>query len=217
MKRLTGLLTVGALLGSAQLAHAGIITEEYTGSQDVNEGQTFTFNFDLWSANSGSVNDNAPGMSLTKDGIGALGAWSAATLYLDFRSSDFLEPEKVGVDLNAYTFRIGGSSDVLNDTFQFSRPTIFGEENYSASYSLSASQLNVLDNFGGGTLRVSAPSTSGFNNDFTITRVGLRATYGGGPVPVPEPSTLSLLGLGMLAVGALAMGRRSRRETLSFV
>lgn len=207
-------MAIGALLGSAQIAQAGIITEEYTGSQDVWEGDTYTFDFDLWNLNTGSVDDNAPGLRLTKDGTGAFGTWTAATLYLDLSSTD-PEQEKVAIDLNAWTFRIGGSADVYSDTFTFSRPQA-GSNDYSWSYNLTASQRNLLDNYGGGTLRITATPTSGYDNDFTLTRVGLSATTATG-TPVPEPSTLSLLGVGLLAVGALAMGRRSRRETLSLV
>ena len=213
MKRLAGLLTVGTLLASAQLAHAGVVTEEYTGSQDVWEGDSYTFDFDLWNTNTGSVNDNAPGLTLTKDGVGAFGAWSSATLYLDFSSTDS-DPESAAIDLDAWTFRIGGAADVLSQTLNFSRP--FGnDETYSFSSALTAPQVNLLDNFGGGTLRLTATTKAGYANDFTLNRVGLRATTGS--VSVPEPSMLSLLGMGVLAVGALAMGRRSRRETFSFV
>ena len=207
-------MALGALLGTAQLAQAAIITEEYTGSQDVLEGVSYTFDFDLWNLNTGSVDDNAPGLRLTKDGTGATGAWTAGTLYIDFLSTD-QDPEKVAIDLNAWTFRIGGSTDVYADTFTFSRPQA-GSTTYAWSYNLTAPQLNLLDNYGGGTLRVTASNTSSYVNDFTVTRVGLRATTLTG-TPVPEPTTLSLLGVGLLAVGALAMGRRSRKETISFV
>jgi hypothetical protein len=204
LKRLLSLLSLLVLLGSAHLASASVITEEYTGSQDVWEGDSFSFDFDLWYENNWPVNDNAPGMKLTTDGTGAFGTWSAADLYIGFLSTD-ADPEVAQIDLNAWTFRLWGiplgSQDVLFQTLTFSKPSA-GNNNYLANYSLSNSQVGLLDNFGGGTLKLTASRQPGFDNDFTITRVGLRATS------VPEPATLSL---GIVALIALAFIARRRR------
>lgn len=202
-------MSLPVLLCAAHVASAAVITEEYTGSQDVWMGDSFLFDFDLWYGNSWPVNDTAPGLKLTTDGVGAFGAWSAADLYIDFASWD-PEKETAQIDLDAWTFRLMGtplgSADVLFKDITFSRP-YNGSNVFLASYSLTQPQVNLLDNYGGGTLRLTATRNGTSDNDFTITRVGLRATTGAATLPtrVGEPSIIALLFAGLLGVVLLAV------------
>lgn len=185
-----------ALAGTA--ANAALIVEEYTGSQFVDSGDSYTFDFDLWYTNSGLVNDTAPGLTLTTDGRGAFGTWSSATLYLDFYSVD-PEGDFANIDLDAWGFSIFGiplwSTDILTLTgFDVSRPA-GGSDYYHFSYSLTPAQIAVFDDYGWGSLRVGATRLR--DNDFDLTRVGLAVTTG----TVPEPGTLALVACGLLVLG----------------
>jgi hypothetical protein len=210
IKSLTRVLCVAALVGGAHLANAAVITEEYTGKQDLWSGDSFSFDFDLWNKNYFAY-DTAPGMSLTKDGEGAYGSWSSANLYIDFWSED-PEQEMASIDLDAWTFRLFGiplgGQDVLFDTITFSRPQN-GVYTYLANYSLSPAQVNLLDNYGGGTLKLTATKQGKYENDFAITRVGLSATTGGTTTRVSEPSILALLAAALFGAGYIARRRRS--------
>lgn len=207
-------LAAVALLAIPTLqASAATITEEYTGSQFVDRGETFTFDFDLWNPNSWPVNDNAPDMSLTTDGTGALGAWSGASLYIDFFSTD-PEADIANIDVDAWTFRflgapIGGTDVWSLSSFNVSRPS-GGSNLYLFNYAFTPSQVSLLDNYGGGMVSISATRSAGSTNDFEIRRVGMQAVTGDG-VSVPEPGTLSVLGAGLVALGLAARRRRSAR------
>lgn len=201
MKNLTRVLSLGLLLGAGTMANAATVTEEYTGSQDLWEGDSYLFAFDLWNSNpSWLTTDSA--LHLTSDGTGATGPWSSAELYINFASVDS-DREVADIDLRSWSFLFG--SPLFSDQLVFNTPS---GGSLTASYGLSSSQVNLLDNLGGGLLQISAPSIRGLENDFTITRVGLRATTA--PVSAPEPSTLALFVAGLLALGALMWrGRRS--------
>jgi hypothetical protein len=208
LKNIARFLCLPALLAVSHLASAGVITEEYTGSQDVNEGDSFSFDFDLWLPNI-FVGDSAPGMHLTTDGVGATGAWSAANLYLGFSSTDS-DPEIAAIDLDGWTFRFlglipGGSQNVMFDTLSFNAGGS-GPGSILANYYLTAAQTDALSNYGGGTLRLTATNNNrSYDNDFTITKVGLQVITA---IKVVEPSTLALFAAGLLGVVLLANRRR---------
>jgi hypothetical protein len=202
-------LLAALILGAASVAaNADAVTEEYTGRQFVGKGDSYTFDFDLWYANSGIVNDSAPGLQLTTDGQGAFGQWTAATLYVDFYSVD-ADPDYASIDLDAWGFRFllgWPTTDVLTlNSFNVSRPTA-GNTNYTFSYNLTASQLDAMDNFGWSSLRIGASRRSGYDNDFDLTRIGLSVRTAGA---VPEPSVLAVLAVAMLGLGAIARRRTS--------
>jgi hypothetical protein len=194
-----------ALAGSS--ASAAVITEAYTGSQFVDAGASYTFDFDLWYANSGVVNDTAPGLTLTTDGQGAFGAWSGANLYIDFYSVDS-ERDYASVDFDAWGFRVFGlplwTSDLLALTnVNVSRP-VGGNTYYNLTYSFTPSQVAILDDYGWGSVKIGATRVSG--NDFDITRVALVVSTA--VSTVPEPGTLALLASGLLGLAVVVRRRR---------
>jgi len=203
--------TIQSLVAALLLAAAGTpvsaapITEEYTGRQLIEQGASYTFDFDLWYANAGVVNDTAPGLALTTDGQGAFGNWSSATLYLDFYSVD-PESDFASIDFDAWGFRFLGiplwDTDILTlSNFNISRPSA-GNPYYYFTYNLTAAQIAVLDNYGWGSIQVGATRVGG--NDFDLTRVGLVVTT------LPEPGTLVLLAGGLLGLGAVARRRQEK-------
>lgn len=207
MKKLKALLAA-MLLAAVGAVSAAAITEEYTGRQLIERGDSYTFDFDLWYANGGLVNDSAPGLTLTTDGQGAFGDWSSATLYVDFYSVDS-EPDLASIDFDAWGFRFLGiplwDTDVLTlSSFDVSRPAA-GSPYFYFTYTLSAAQIAQLDAYGWGSIQIGATRTGG--NDFDLTRVGLTVATGA----VPEPGTLALLAGGLLGL-AVSVRRRNARK-----
>ena len=195
-----------ALVALSATANAAIITEAYTGKQSISEGNSYIFAFDMWYENSFPVWDTAPGLKLTTDGEGAFGAWSSASLFIDFYSSD-ADREWADINFEAWGTGLLGplfSTSLLNvDGYLI--PTSNGT--YQYRYDFTSSALNVLDNEGWGAARVGAPVRKGVNNDLGISRVALVVNNGGRAIKVAEPGSLALFGAGLLGLAFVTRRR----------
>jgi hypothetical protein len=179
--------------------------EQYTGYQSVKEGQSYNFGFDFWANNLFSNVTTDSSLLLTADAEGAFDPWESASLDIDFYSEDWAS-ETAEINLYAWnaaggtsqTFSLGTISGYLGGWFS-------GGQTYNFTYNFNNSQLIAFETWGWGNVMITASLTNCWNyNDFGITRVAMAVNTSA--TPVPEPSTMLLMGIGVL--GLVAIGRR---------
>ncbi|MCP4341669.1 MAG: PEP-CTERM sorting domain-containing protein [Desulfobulbaceae bacterium] len=187
------------ILGIAGSANADLFYEEYTGQQAVYEGDRFSFEFDMWYTNGGWATTDSS-LSLTQDAAGAFGEWDSATLYADLWSTD-QDKERTRITLEAY------DRDKQNAILNLGTFTWEGtnSETWNFVYDFTPTVLSTFAEFGWGNVVVRATNSwSNIQNDFRIDRVAMEVNTAASPVP--EPSTMLLMGAGLF--GLLGYNRR---------
>ncbi len=86
----------------------------------------------------------------------------------------------------------------------------FATIDYSSTDTFLALAFNLSDGLHYGYAEVSGTQFLGYGYE-TVAGVGLRAGAVGGPVPVPEPGSLTMLAFGLALVGAGTVAARRRK------
>lgn len=86
----------------------------------------------------------------------------------------------------------------------------FAKIDYSSTDTYLALAFNLSDGLHYGYAEVAGTQFLGYGYE-TVAGVGLRAGAVGGPVPVPEPGSLTMLAFGLILVGAGTVAARRRK------
>jgi len=208
-KFLVFLCAVTLVFGMGGMAQAITVYENYTGYQYVGENEEYGFYFDLpllndpviWGSDYGPTGTDSD-LTLANDvATGFEGTPFVSAFFNVVLFSEDWASEETGISLTA--FYSGVEYDLGTTSWSESTWWPFNDDGY---YTITG-ELSMPDFLADpyGDLVIQASSTGWLNyNDFAIVEVGV------GGVPTPEPSTIILLGLGLL--GLVGVNRKKFKK-----
>ncbi len=193
---------------SVSSASALVITETYSyyGDGDYNadslltEGESINFGFDMFNAGA----TPPASFMLTEDAVNAdaITPWLSGSFSMDLYSVD-LQSELTALTVTAYNMMTLDTMLFEALSWNQSSPA---DPTYSVNRIFTAAEMTVFDDWGLANVNIVATSTFlGDYNDFAITSVSMSVSD---VANVPEPSTLLLLGAGVLGFGVTFRKRK---------
>lgn len=212
MKKVAVILsTVIMILGVTGVALATLYNEEYSGHQNVRQGEFYNFGFDLWFENDSSdpvlsqfVVDTNSNLELGKDSVGAQGEYQWAALHIDFFSVDAID-KNIDITISAWDSFQNEAGSFKLDTFHWNGNGQNGMT-FHFSYNFTPAQVDLFQKWGWGSVNIAAteagqiPRQDVDANNFAIKRVGLAVENATTSIPVPESATMLLLGIGLMSL-----------------